>query len=421
MGKGTIIIGAGHAGTQLAATLRQEGYDEPVLLLSKETDFPYHRPPLSKTFLKAAEDKSQLLRAESFYRTNDIEFLPAVAAEAIDVAAHSVTLEGGEKRYFDKLVLATGATPRLPQVPGADLPGVVAIRTIDDSRRLRTLLPTASAAVIIGGGFIGLEIAATLAALGKNVTVLELADRLLGRVVSPYVSDHVLRRLSGQGIRFLLHTGVSRINAEGGVVKSVRTSAGEEIPAGFVVAGIGVDPNTRLAEEAGLACNNGILVNHALQTSHPDILAIGDCARYHHWHAARLVRLESVQNATDQARTAARTIIGRPEPYRAIPWFWSDIGDMKLQMVGLSFDADRHILVGSQEENAFSVYHFAGQRLLAIDSVNRPADHMLGRKMLGAGFSPTPDDVERGRVAEAFALAGDKVANDLGSPAAEAG
>lgn len=421
MGKGTIIIGAGHAGSQLAAALRQEGYNEPVLLLSKETDFPYHRPPLSKAFLKAADDKSQLLRAESFYRTNNIEFLPSVTAEAIDVAARSVNLVDGRKRDYDKLVLATGATPRLPPVPGADLTGVVAIRTIDDSRRLRALLPAAATAVVIGGGFIGLEIAATLAALGKNVTVLELSDRVLGRSVSPLVSQHVLERLSGRGIRLLLRTGVSRINANGRAVASVTTTTGEEIPADFVVAGVGVDPNTRLAEEAGLACDNGILVDHNLQTSHPDVLAIGDCARYYHWHAARPVRLESVQNATDQARTAARTIMGRPEPYRAVPWFWSDIGDMKLQMVGLSFDADSHILLGSREGNAFSVYHFAGRRLLAIDSINRPADHMLGRKMLAAGFSPTPDDVQQGRVSEVFALARDKASNDVEGLAAEAG
>jgi 3-phenylpropionate/trans-cinnamate dioxygenase ferredoxin reductase subunit len=403
MENGTIIVGAGHAGTQLAATLRQDGYRAPVTLMGRENELPYHRPPLSKGFLKGAADVAQPLKGEAFYAANDIELLLGTDVAAIDAEAHFVATADGVRRPFDRLVLATGAVARTPHIPGTDLDRVVSIRTIEDSRRLRMLLPEIDDAVIVGGGFIGLEIAATLAALGKKVTVLEVAGRVLGRVVSPVVSDHVMARVRAAGVDIRLTTGVAAIEGEGGKVRAVMTSTDERIAADLVVLGVGVDPDCTLALAAGLACDDGVLVDATLTTSHPDILAIGDCARFDHWHAGRSVRLESVQNATDQARLAARTIMGGREPYRAVPWFWSDIGDMKLQMVGLPFDADRTVVTGMTSDNAFSVYHFSGDRLIAIDSVNRPTDHMMGRRMLAAGFSPTAAEVLNDETAAAFA------------------
>ncbi|RUY83248.1 NAD(P)/FAD-dependent oxidoreductase, partial [Mesorhizobium sp. M7A.F.Ca.CA.001.12.2.1] len=250
--------------------------------------------------------------------------------------------------------------------------------------------------VILGGGFIGLEIAATLRAAGRTVTVVEAVDRLLGRAVAPVVASHVRQRLEATGVRILTGTSIAGLEGENGHVVAAITSSGERLPARMVIVGIGAVPNVELAQEAGLGIANGIRVDHQMRTSVPEILAIGDAASYRHWFTGGDVRLESVQNATDQARLAARTISGHADAYSAVPWFWSDIGDMKLQMVGLTAGGDSHVVLGGLPDNKFSIYHYAGDRLLGIESVNRPGDHMLGRKMLGAGFSPTPQTVAAG-------------------------
>lgn len=420
MGDGTVIIGAGHAGAQAAAALRQEGYDAPVLVIGAEPELPYHRPPLSKAFLKGGGEETQPLKGDVFYAANAITLKLGERVASINPRTHEVVMEAGERHRYGQLILATGAAPRVPPLCGIDLAGVVSVRTIADSRALRSMLPRTETSAVIGGGFIGLEIAATLAHLGKKVVVFEMADRLLGRVVSSIVSDHVLERLRGKGIDIHLNAGVSSIEGEQGRAAAVVTPAGERFPAELVVLGTGVTPDCELAQKAGLACDDGVLVDETLTTSDPDILAIGDCARFEHWHAGRSVRLESVQNATDQAHLAARTIMGGKQGYRAVPWFWSDIGDMKLQMVGLAFNADRHVLAGRQDDNAFSVYHFAGDRLVAIDSVNRPTDHMMGRRMMAAGFSPSTVDILNGDIAAAFARFSG-VSNDTGRRSVAAG
>ncbi len=395
-----LIVGAGHGGSQLAVSLRQDGFKGSIILIGAEAENPYHRPPLSKAFLKAEEARLQPLRAESFYAANGIDFRPATIARAID-PARGLCQTDGPAIGFDTLVLATGATPRLPDIGGIGLDGVFALRSSDDARRIRAGMPAARDVVVIGGGFIGLEIAATMAAFGKTVTVLEIGDRLLARAVSPIVSAHILSTLRASGVT--VRTGMAATVIAGpDRVTGVETTSGEHLAADMVLVGIGAEPNVGLAEGAGLLVDGGIVVDEAMRSSNPAILAIGDCTRFHHWQAARSVRLESVQNATDQARHAARTILGRAEPYRAVPWFWSDIGDVKLQMAGLSFDADRHVTAGSPEEGAFSVYHFRGDKLLAIDSVNRPADHMMGRRMIAAGYDPVWTDVEAGRANDAF-------------------
>jgi len=405
MTNGVVIVGAGHAGVQATASLREEGYEGPVVLIGDERELPYHKPPLSKTFIKDAEAKPQPLRGEAFYTGNNIDYRPGVRIESIDARAGRLDIAGGGKLTFDRLILATGSRPRLLKLDGAGLAGVVSLRSLADARAIRELSAQTEDVVILGGGFIGLEIAATLRAAGRNVTVVEAVDRLLGRAVAPVIAAHVRQRLEAIGVRILTGTTVARLEGEGGRVSAAITSGGERLPAQMVIIGIGVVPNVELAEAAGLAIGNGIRVDQHMLSSVPEILAIGDAASYRHWFTGGDVRLESVQNATDQARLAARTILGHAEPFSAVPWFWSDIGDMKLQMVGLTQGGDHHVVLGDLTENKFSIYHYAGSRLLGIESVNRPADHMLGRKMLGAGFSPTLQTVAGGPDALKAALA----------------
>ncbi len=405
MKNGVVIVGTGHAGVQAAASLREEGYDGPVVLLGDEKDLPYHKPPLSKTFIKDTEAKPQPLRGETFYSGHSIDLRPGVRIERIDAGARVLDVAGGGTIPFDRLVLATGSRPRLLPLPGSDLGGVISLRSLDDARIIRELSATASDAVILGGGFIGLEIAATLSAGGRKVTVIEAADRVLGRAVAPVIAAHVHERLINGGVRILTGTTVARLEGENGHVAAAVTSSGERLPAQLVIVGIGVVPNVELAETAGIATGNGIRIDTRMRTSLPEVLAVGDVANYRHWATDTDVRLESVQNATDQAKLAVRTILGREETYSAVPWFWSDIGDMKLQMVGLTAAGDRHIVMGEAADNKLSVYHFCGDRLIAIESINRPADHMLGRKMLGAGFSPTVEQVHAGPDALKAALA----------------
>ncbi|WFP76316.1 FAD-dependent oxidoreductase [Mesorhizobium sp. WSM4906] len=406
MRNGVVIVGAGHAGVQAAASLREEGYDGPVILIGDENELPYHKPPLSKTFIKDAEAKPQPLRGEAFYSGNAIDFRPGVWIDRIDIGARRLEVSGGGAIRFDRLVLATGSRPRLLKLDGAELAGVVSLRSLADARLIRELSTESEDVVILGGGFIGLEIAATLKAAGRKVTVVEALDRLLGRAVAPVIAAHVRQRLDAMGVRILTGTTVVRLEGEGGRVSAAITSSGERLAAQMVIIGIGVVPSAELAEAAGIAIGNGIRVDQHMQSSIPEILAVGDAASYRHWFTGADVRLESVQNATDQARLAARTILGHAEPFSAVPWFWSDIGDMKLQMVGLTQGGDSHVVLGEPAENKFSIYHYDGNRLLGIESVNRPADHMLGRKMLGAGFSPTPSTVAAGPEALKAALAG---------------
>lgn len=396
MKNGVVIVGAGHAGVQAAASLREEGFDGPVVLIGDEAELPYHKPPLSKTFIKDSEAKPQPLRGEAFYSGNAIDYRPGLWVNRIDLAGQRLELAEKAPLAFDRLILATGSRPRKLPIAGIELEGVVSLRSIADARLIRELSSTCTDVVILGGGFIGLEVAATLRAGGRHVTVVEAADRLLGRVVAPAIGSHVRQRLEATGVRILTDTTVSRLEGNDSRVSAAVTSGGERLPAQLVIVGIGVMPNVELAEAAGIATGNGIRIDPQMRTSQPEILAIGDVASYRHWFTGNDVRLESVQNATDQARLAARTIAGHADTYSAVPWFWSDIGDMKLQMVGLTTGADNHVAVGETSENKFSIYHFAGERLMAIESVNRPADHMLGRKMLGAGFSPTKAAVTAG-------------------------
>jgi 3-phenylpropionate/trans-cinnamate dioxygenase ferredoxin reductase subunit len=390
MKNGVVIVGAGHAGVQAAASLREEGFDGPVTLIGDENELPYHKPPLSKAFMKDADAKPQMLRAEAFYANGHIELMLGSSVERIDLSGRRLDLSGGRHIAFDRVILATGSRPRTFALPGSDLAGVLSLRSVADARAIREASAGSDNVVVLGGGFIGLEVAVTLALGGRRVTVVEAQDRLLARAAAPVIAAHVRSRLEASGVRLLTNTTIARLEGQSGHVVAAVTSSGERLPAGLVLIGVGVVPNSELAEAAGIAVANGIRVDPQMRSSQPEILAIGDNANFRHWLSGTDVRLESVQNATDQARLAARTITGHEDAYRSVPWFWSDIGDMKLQMVGLAAGSDRSVVVGEAAENRFSVFHYLGDRLICIESVNRPADHMLGRKMLAAGFSPNP-------------------------------
>lgn len=391
-----IIIGAGHAGSQAAISLRQEGYAGEIVLINDEQDIPYHKPPLSKSYLKAPESGVLVLRPENTYRDNNIEMLFGHRVDGVSLTDKTVTLDDGVILTWSELVFATGARPRIPDVPGVALEGVVTLRRLDDARRIATMMPNVQNVVIIGGGFIGLEMAHSAIALGKKTVLIEAASRVLGRSVATHISAHVEARSRAADITLLTGLGVTSIEGENGRVTSVTVADGTVYPADMVVLGTGAVPNVELATEAGLAVDNGIIVDEHMRASVEHVYAIGDCVSYQHFHAGRRVRLESVQNATDQAKHVARSIVGRGTPFRDVAWFWSDQGDMKLQTAGLSFDADRHILSGNLEDNAFSVFHFAGDRLVAVDSINRPTDHMIARRLLAAGINPTEDDIASG-------------------------
>ncbi|MER9636720.1 NAD(P)/FAD-dependent oxidoreductase, partial [Mesorhizobium sp. M0228] len=276
MKNGVVIVGAGHAGVQAAASLREEGYDGPVILIGDENELPYHKPPLSKTFIKDQQAKPQPLRGEAFYTGSAIDYRPGLRVERIDVGGRRLEISGGGVLPFERLVLATGARPRLLPLPGSELSGVVSLRSLGDARLIRELSAQSEEAVILGGGFIGLEIAATLTAAGRKVTLVEAVDRLLGRAVAPVIAGHVRKRLEATGVRVLTGTTIERLEGENGRVSAAITSSGERLPAQMVVIGIGVVPNVELAEAAGIAIANGIRVDQQMRTSVPEILAIGD-------------------------------------------------------------------------------------------------------------------------------------------------
>jgi len=385
-----VIVGAGQAGFQTAASLRQDGFGGRIALVGDEGSPPYQRPPLSKTFVKEDGPVEALwFRPEAFFADNRVEARWADPAVAIDRAARRVRLASGDALDYDRLVLATGARNRKLPVQGADLDGVVDLRTAADALDLRARLRTAKRVAVIGAGFIGLEIAATSRILGCDVTVLEAAPRVMGRAVSEELSAHCLERHRAAGVDIRLGAAVARV-AGVGRAEAVELGDGGRVPADLVIVGIGVVPNAEMAGAAGLRLDNGIAVDRMLQTSDPAIFAIGDCASFPTPDGAR-VRLESVQNAADQGRAVARAI-AKPDaaaPYAEVPWFWSDQGDLRLQMAGLTSGATERIVVGSREGNAFSLLCFAGERLLGVESVNRPADHMAARRLMAVGRAPS--------------------------------
>jgi 3-phenylpropionate/trans-cinnamate dioxygenase ferredoxin reductase component len=380
---GTVIVGAGQAGLQAALSLRAGGYDLPITLIGDEPRLPYQRPPLSKAMLQGTmEPQSLALRADGVLADQQIAFVPGLRIAAIDRTAR-LARGGGRSFAYVHLVLATGTVARRLPVPGGDLDGVHYLRTLDDALALKAALASARSVVVIGAGFIGLEVAATARKLGCRVDVIEMSPRVMGRAVSTTLSEYAAAKHRAEGVSLHLSRGLAGIEGEGGSVRRVALADGERLRADLVLIGTGAVPVTALAEAAGLACVNGILVDPMMRTSDPAILAIGDCAAHPNPFAdGRTVRLESVQNAIDQGKTAAATILGREEPYRAVPWFWSDQFNMKLQMAGLLPAGSAGVLRGDPASDRFSIFHLVEERVVAVESVNRPADHMIGRRLV---------------------------------------
>ena len=388
-----VAIGAGLAAIQLADSLRQEGFDGDILLIGDEPYKPYQRPPLSKNFLagEMSEDDLQM-RPETFYASNRIEVGLNKHAQAIDRATKTVRLSSGEKIRYDKLAITTGTRARKIPVPGAELKGVLYSRGIDDILQMREFLDSSEQIAVVGAGFIGLETAAVLRKMGKEITVLEMQDRVMPRVVAPLVSEFFQKEHEAHGV--IVRTGVTVAGFEGdkhGRLTAVLLGDGTKIPAQMAVVGIGVIPNSELAQEAGLVCDNGICVDEYSRTSDPDIVAAGDVASHPNALLGGRVRLESIHNALEQAKAAAATLCGKQKVYEQYPWFWSDQYDLKLQMVGLSQDYDSIVIRGDMAERKFSIFYFKGKKLLAVDSVNQSADHKQARRILNGRIAITPE------------------------------
>ena len=392
---GIVIIGAGQAGVQTAESLRAGGYAGRITLLGDEPHGPYHRPPLSKAWLAGEMDGAQLvMRAPEMLARKQIELRTEVKVASIDRAAQQVLLADGSALPYSGLVLATGSTPRRLPLPGGNAAGVHALRSREDadaiSARLALCAERQLPVVVIGGGFIGLEVAATARKKGLEVTVLEAAPRLLGRVLAPALSDWYAALHRGHGVKLVFDARIESLEtAADGAVSGVRLADGSLLPAGLVVVGIGVNANDGLAQAAGLECERGIVVDACCRTHDPAIVAAGDCTARRLLDGS-LIRLESVQNATEQGKSAAAALLGQPRPFTATPWFWSDQYDKKLQMAGLSGGAEQWAVRGDMGGGSFSVYHFRADKLIAVDSVNAAKDHLQARKLLDAGLSPTP-------------------------------
>jgi 3-phenylpropionate/trans-cinnamate dioxygenase ferredoxin reductase subunit len=386
-----IIVGAGHGGYQVAASLRQAGFAGRIGLINDEAHLPYQRPPLSKAYIKgSAGPESLMFRPEKFYHDQTIELI-AGRAVSIDRAGRKVLLASGETLPYGHLVLATGARNRLLDLPNANLPDVKYLRILDESEALRNIMPSKTRVVVIGAGFIGLEFAATARIKGLEVDVLELAPRVMARAVTAEVSEYFQARHREAGIRIHLGVQATSIEAEGGKVTGVSLSDGRHLPADLVVVGVGVLPNIELAAEAGLPVAAGIIVDEYLSTADPNISAIGDCALFASPRFGGSLRLESVQNATDHARCLAARLTGDRKVYDGHPWFWSDQGDDKLQIAGLTTGYDRVVLRGDPAKKAFSVFCYHGDKLLGIESINRAGDHMFGRRLQAMNRSITPE------------------------------
>src|ERR1700742_1291763 len=386
-----LIVGAGHAGFQVAASLRQAGYKDRVAIINDEAHLPYQRPPLSKAYLKGTGGPDTLMfRPQKFFDDQQIELI-SDRAVSIDRAARKLRLHSGNTLDYGHLVLATGARNRLLDIPNAKLSNVRYLRILDDSEDLRARLATSKRVVVIGAGFIGLEFAATARIKGLEVDVLELANRVMARAVTAEVSDYFQKRHDEAGGRIHLGVMATAIEADGDMVTGVSLSDGRHIPADLVVVGVGVLPNVELAKDAGLPTASGIIVNEHLLTSDPNISAIGDCALFDSPRFGGTLRLESVQNATDQAKCVAARLTGDDKPYDGQPWFWSDQGDDKLQIAGLTTGYDQVVVRGDQEARSFSAFCYKQGQLVGIESVNRAADHVFGRKVLGLNRSIEPE------------------------------
>ena len=386
-----LIVGGGQAGGQAAASLRQAGFEGRVVLLAEESHIPYQRPPLSKGYLAGEQGLGRVyLRPPGFYQTHNIEVRAGQRVRRLDVGAKTVACASGEILGYDKLLLATGARPRRLDVPGADLPGVHCLRTIADANAIGTDLRPSRRLVIVGGGYIGLEVAAVAVTLGVQVTVLEMEERILGRVASPALSAFYHRLHTDKGVAIRTEAKVCGFIGQDRL-EAVVCADGRRFPSDIAIVGVGVVPNVELAAEAGLACDDGIVVDEHARAGAPDVYAAGDCANHPNALVGRRLRLESVPNAMEQARVAAANLVARggaAKTYNAAPWFWSDQYDLKLQMVGFATDAERSVTRGDPRSKRFTTFHLRGDELVAADAVNSPREFMAARQLVGRKVAP---------------------------------
>ncbi len=382
MSEPIVVVGAGQAGLQLAESLRKEKFEGEILLIGDEAHAPYARPPLSKALLLGEMGVEQLaLRNPQALEKKRITLMTNTRVTAIDRASRTLHFADGRVQAYDKLALATGSRVRELPIEGVQLGGVHCLRTLDDVLAIQQALTGAGRVTVIGGGFIGLEMAAVARKLGKEVVVLEAEDRLMARVVAPPVSDYFLALHRRKGVDIRLNAKAQAIAGSGGRVTSVTLQEGEALETDLVVLGVGIVPNAELAQAAGLACDRGIVVDACGRTADPHIVACGDCTATRTDGGLR--RLESVQNAVEQAKAAAAALMGVERPFTAAPWFWSDQFHIKLQMVGISTGYDQVVVRGDMADEAFSVCYFKQGTLISIDSFNSPSDHMAGRRLIG--------------------------------------
>ena len=391
-----IIIGASHAAAELIPQLRQSGWEGHIQVIGDEDFLPYHRPPLSKDFLAGTKDADDLLiRHKRVYTKHDVEFKLGHSVTSINRAGHTVTLDNGEVLGYTKLALCTGSRARQILLPGIELGGVHYLRSMADVMDIKRNVRDGGKAVIIGGGYIGLETAAVLTRLGMSVSVLEMLPRILARVTAPELSEFFSRIHAEEGVDIQCGMAVEAIQGcSSGHVSRVVCASGKQFDAELVIVGAGIVPNVELAEAAGLEVDNGVLVDEFARTSDPDIVAAGDCTNHPNKLLGRRLRLESVPNATDQAKSAAATICGKQREYAQIPWFWSYQYDVKLQIAGLNQSYDQVVIRGDRSVGrSFVAYYLKEDKLLAADCINRPEEFVVAKRLLAQGMEVSPEEL----------------------------
>lgn len=389
--KNLIIIGAGHAAAEAVSSLRKLGWTDKITLIGDEGYQPYQRPPLSKGYYKDEIVVEKLaIRNPEFYQSMEIDLLLGVRVQAIDRDSTEVVVTGGERISYDELIIATGTRPRMLPVAGADLPDIHYLRTVDDVDGIKQKMTKGAKLLIVGAGYIGLEVAAAAIKQGVEVTVLEAMDRVLARVTSPIISQFYEHIHAAEGVNIRLLASLEKFERQGENTFAVLAN-GDTITFDCAIIGIGVIPNSELAEDAGLPCDNGILVDEFTRTADPHIYAIGDCSNHPSVLYGRSIRLESVPNAVAQAKTAASAICGGTAPYDQVPWFWSDQYDVKLQTAGLMQGYDQIVVRGETKKRKFSVFYLLQSQLIAMDAVNSPADFMVAKKMVAQKICPDVD------------------------------
>lgn len=391
-----VIVGASHAAAMLAPSLRQQGWQGRIIVVGAEASIPYHRPPLSKDYLAGEKSLQEILiRPAKVYEKAEVEFILNTSVESIDRDNSTVRLSNNETLPYGKLALTVGSRVRKVDLPGVDLDGVFYLRDLEDVERISAYIKAGANAVIVGGGYIGLETAAVLNKKGMNVTVLEMMERVLQRVTAPVVSEFYTRIHREEGVSIRCGIGVTGFKGDGRVAK-VLCSDGSEFAADLVIIGVGILPNSALAEAAGLQVDNGIVVNGQAQTSDKNIFAAGDCTFHHNPIYDRWVRLESVQNATDQSRVIAGAACGKETSYNSVPWFWSDQYDLMLQIAGLSQGYDDIVIRGAPDNSrSFAAFYLKAGRVIAVDAVNKPQEFMFTKKLI-----PMQKAVDKKRLAD---------------------